>query len=68
MLSEMTQGKIKQVMFKMLEQLNIINNIKDKMIFRPLLSKQTIDLIVEEKTDVLKCFLMSDMEIIEAKL
>ena len=68
MLSEMTQGKIKQVMFKMLEQLNIINNIKDKMMFRPLLSKQTIDLIVEEKTDVLKCFLMSDIEIIKAKL
>lgn len=64
----MTQGKIKQVMFKMLEQLNIINNIKDKMMFRPLLSKQTIDLIVEEKTDVLKCFLMSDIEIIKAKL
>ena len=51
----------------MLEQLNIINNIKDKMIFRPLLSKQIIDVIVKEEADLLKCFLMSDMEIIEAK-
>ena len=37
------------------------------MIFRPLLSKQIIDVIVKEEADLLKCFLMSDMEIIEAK-
>ncbi len=65
-ISELTQYKIKQVLFKMLEQVGIINNSKDKIINRPFLTEQIIELIVEDNHILLKNFLLSDMEINEA--
>ena len=62
-LTEITQKKIRQVTFKILEQAGIIDNIKSKIIQPQLLDNRVIDAIVSDDSNWLKVFLMIDMDI-----
>ena len=62
-LTEKSLSKIKQVVFKMLEQASIINNIKDRIIQTQILDAKTIDVIINDDPEWLKIFLLSDADI-----
>lgn len=62
-LTEITQKKIKQVTFKMLEQAGIINNVKSRTIQPQLLESDTQKVIIEDNPELLKVFLYSDIDI-----
>lgn len=62
-ISETTQKKIKQVLFKILEQADLIDSIKNKNIQKPYLSEELIKLIVQDNPIYLGGFLYSDAEI-----
>ena len=64
-ISEGTQYKLKQVMFKMFEQADFIDSVKNKNIQKPYLSKELIKLIVQDDPKYLSSFLYSDNEINE---
>ncbi len=64
-ISEATQKKLKQVMFKMFEQAGLIDSIKSKQIQKPYLSEELIKLIVQDDPKYLSAFLYSDNEINE---
>lgn len=64
-ISEATQNKLKQVMFKMFEQADFIDSVKNKIITKPYLSEQLIKLIVQDNPKYLSAFLYSDNEINE---
>ena len=64
-ISEQTQYKLKQVMFKMFEQAGFIDNVKNKNIQKPYLSEELIKLIVQDDPKFLSSFLYSDNEINE---
>lgn len=62
-LTEITQNKIKQVIFKILEQAGIIDNIKNRMIQPQLLDAAVIKAIASDNKNWLKVFFMSDIDI-----
>jgi hypothetical protein len=62
-LTEITQNKIKQVTFKMLEQAGIINSVKSRIIQPQLLESDTQKVIIEDNPELLKVFLYSDIDI-----
>jgi hypothetical protein len=62
-LTDLTQGKIKQVIFKILEQGGIIESIKSKEIQLQILERKTKRVIVDDNPEWLKIFLMSDSDI-----
>ncbi len=62
-ISEMTQKKLKQVMFKMFEQSGLIDSVKIRQIQKPYLSEELITLIVQDDPKYLSAFLYSDNEI-----
>lgn len=62
-LTELTQDKIKQVTFKMLEQAGIIDNIRSRTIQPQLLEPMVQKAIVNDNSEYLKVFLYSDMDI-----
>ena len=62
-LTDQTQAKVKQVVFKILEQAGIINNVRDKEIQLQLLGGSTKKSIIEDNPEWLKIFLLSDMDI-----
>lgn len=62
-LTEITAKKIKQVIFKILEQSGIINDIKAKTIQPQLLDEMLIDAVVSDNPNWLKVLLMSDRDI-----
>ena len=64
-ISEGTQYKLKQVMFKMFEQAGFIDSVKNKNIQKPYLSEELIKLIVQDDPKYLSAFLYSDNEINE---
>lgn len=64
-ISESTQYKLKQVMFKMFEQAGFIDSVKNKSIQKPYLSEELIKLIVQDDPKYLSSFLYSDNEINE---
>ena len=64
-ISEATQKKLKQVMFKMFEQAGFIDSVKTKNIQKPYLSEELIRLIVQDDPKYLCAFLYSDNEINE---
>ena len=64
-ISEATQKKLKQVMFKMFEQAGFIDSVKNKNIQKPYLSERLIELIVQDDPKYLSAFLYSDNEINE---
>ena len=62
-LSDQTQGKVKQVIFKILEQAGMLNNIKDREIQLQILDKPVMKVIVEDNPEWLMIFMMSDYDI-----
>ena len=62
-ISEKTQYKLKQVMFKIFEQAEFIDSVKTKNIQKPYLSEALIELIVKDDPKYLTSFLYSDNEI-----
>lgn len=64
-ISEGTQYKLKQVMFKMFEQAEFIDSVKNKNIQKPYLSQELIQLIIKNDPKYLTAFLYSDNEINE---
>lgn len=64
-ISESTKNKIKQVLFKILEQAEIIDSVKNKYIQKPYISEELIKVIVEDNPQYLKAFLYNDGEINE---
>jgi hypothetical protein len=62
-LTEITQKKIKQVTFKMLEQAGIIDTIKARNIQPQLLESDTLNAIIKDNSELLKVFLYSDYDI-----
>jgi hypothetical protein len=66
-ISESTRYKLKQVMFKIFEQAELIDNVKNKNIQKPYLSERLIKAIVQDNPKYLRAFLYSNNEINEYK-
>lgn len=64
-ISESTQYKLKQVMFKMFEQAGFFDSAKTKNIQKPYLGEELIKLIVQDDPKYLTAFLYNDNEISE---
>ena len=64
-ISDGTRYRLKQVMFKMFEQADFIDSVKNKNIQKPYLSEELIKLIVQDDPKYLSSFLYSDNEINE---
>ena len=66
-ITEATQYKLKQVLFRILEVAMIIDNTKSKNILKPHLSGEVIKLIIKDNPIYLKAFLYTDYEIEKMK-
>ena len=66
-ITEATQYKLKQVLFRILEEAMIIDNTKSKNILKPHLSAEVIKLIIKDNPIYLKAFLYTDYEIEKMK-
>ena len=66
-ITEATQYKLKQVLFRILEEVMIIDNTKSKNILKPHLSGEVIKLIIKDNPIYLKAFLYTDYEIEKMK-
>jgi hypothetical protein len=62
-ITEVTVKKVKQVIFKLIEQVGLITQIKNGRIVRPMLSKAAIQVIVNDNPAMLAVFLYSNDEI-----
>jgi hypothetical protein len=62
-ITELTEKKIKQVTFKILEQAGIIDSIKFKVIQPQIIDKKVMDEIALENPNWLKVLFLSDMDI-----
>jgi hypothetical protein len=62
-LSDKTAAKIKQVLFRILAEANLIDSPKSKKIIPVFLDKKIEDLIIKDNPLFLKVFLMSDKDI-----
>ena len=62
-LTELSESKIKQVTFKILEQASIIDSIKSKIIQAQLLDNKTMTTIAKDNREWLKVYFYSDMDI-----
>lgn len=62
-LTDLTQAKIKQVIFKMLEQAGIIDSVITRNILPQILDDKLIKVISSEDKEYLKFFLYSDSDI-----
>lgn len=62
-ITEKTTNKVKQVLFKMLEQVGLINSAKEGMIIKPFLSDDSINVILSDDSYLFAGFLYSDAEI-----
>jgi len=58
-----TQKKIKQVTYKILEQAELIDNVKNKGIQPQIMDDKVMKAIAQEDIEWLKIFLMSDLDI-----
>ncbi len=58
-----TASKVKQVIFKILEQLGIITSAKNGTIIKPMLSTKSIEVIINDDPNLLSGFLYSHEEI-----
>jgi hypothetical protein len=66
-LTELTEKKIKQVTFKILEQAGLINDIKNRIIQPQIIDYKLIKALVQDNPNWLKVLLVSDMDIQKAK-
>lgn len=64
--SETTLKKIRQVIFKMLSDAGIIDDIKNRIIQPPLLSREFQSIVCRENPQLLAAFLLSDTDIKKA--
>lgn len=62
-LTEVTQRKVKQVTFKILEQAGLINNVRSKMIQPQIIESETRKAILADNAELFKIFLLSDFDI-----
>ncbi len=62
-ITEVTAKKVKQVIFKLLEQIGLISQTKNGSILKPILNSNVIDVVVEDDPMWLYAFLYSDTEI-----
>ncbi len=62
-LTEKTRNKVQQVLFRMLQQIGLINSSKEGIIIKPFLSDDAIRSIVNDDTSLLAGFLYADAEI-----
>lgn len=62
-LTEITQTKVKQVTFKILEQAGLINNVRLRMIQPQILEPETRKTILDDNPELFKIFLLSDFDI-----
>jgi len=62
-ITEVTAKKVKQVIFKLLEQVGIITQAKNGSILKPILNSKVIDVIVDDDPALLNAFLFSNDEI-----
>jgi hypothetical protein len=67
-LTEITENKIRQVTFKILEQAGIIDNVRSKNIQQQLVSDKVASTIAAVDRQWLKIFLMSDVDIENVKI
>lgn len=58
-----TASKVKQVIFRILEQLGILTSAKNGTIIKPMLSSKSIEVIVNDDANLLAGFLYSNEEI-----
>lgn len=66
-LTELTEKKIKQVTFKMLEQAGLINDIKNRIVQPQIIDYKLIKALVRDNPNWLKILLVSDTDIQRAK-
>lgn len=66
-LTELTEKKIKQVTFKVLEQAGLINDIKNRIIQPQIIDYKLMQALVQDNPNWLKVLLVSDMDIQRAK-
>ncbi len=66
-LTTSTTNKLKQVLFKILEEVTIIDNTQSKQIQPQILEDQLVKVIVNDQSEWLKAFLMSDIDIENCK-
>ena len=66
-LTELTEKKIKQVTFKILEQAGLINDIKNRIIQPQIIDYKLMKALVQDNPNWLKVLLVSDMDIQRAK-
>lgn len=62
-LSEITQNKIRQVTFKILEEAGIIDSVKSRVIQPQFILDEVKKVIIQENPQLLKVFLLSDVDI-----
>jgi hypothetical protein len=62
-ISEKTQNKLKQVIFKMLSQVGILSDTENKVIIKPFLNENILKMIYSDDPFWLKGFLYSDLEL-----
>lgn len=62
-ITEATTYKLKQVLFRILEEAAIIDSAKNKNIQKPHLSSKVIELILKDDAEYLRAFLYTDYEI-----
>ena len=62
-ITEITAKKVKQVIFKLLEQVGLITQVKNGIILRPFLNNEAIEAIVVDDPSLLTAFLFSNEEI-----
>ena len=66
-ITELTEKKIKQVTFKILEQAGLINDIKNRIIQPQIIDYNLLKAIVNDNPNWLKVLLISDIDIERAK-
>ena len=62
-ITEVTAKKVKQVIFKLLEQVGLITHTKNGIILKPILNSKVIDVIIDDDPALLNAFLFSNEEI-----
>ena len=62
-ITEVTAKKVKQVIFRLLEQVGLITKAKNGNIIKPVLNSKVIDVIVDDDPALLNAFLFSNVEI-----
>ena len=62
-ITEVAAKKVKQVVFKLLEQVGLITQIRNGIILKPIISSNVIDVIIEDDPALLYNFLFSNDEI-----